>query len=296
MQLQGAWRDAMHEARRACERGAQTIGRAWVGGALYVQGELHRLRGEFAGADEAYRQASHAGHEPQPGLAQLRLAQGKVDAAATAIRRAVDEARDRVTRSRLLTAYVEIMLAASDRPAARTAADELATIARELEAPPLWAAADQAMGAVLLAEGDSRGSLAALRRAGERWQELEAPYEAARVRVLIGLACRALGDDDTAALELDAARRVFRQLGAAPDVARVGALSRKSVPQAPGGLTAREVEVLCLVASGKTNRMIAATLVISDHTVRRHLQNIFTKIGVSSRAAATAFAFQHHLV
>ena len=296
MHLQGAWPDAMREARQACERLSQTVGRPWVGGALYLQAELHRLRGEFARAEEAYREASQSGRDSQPGLAQLRLAQGKIEAAAAAIRRVMDEARDPVTRSRLLAAYVEIMLAASDVPAARAGADELAGIAEQLEAPLLRAMAAHATGAALLAEGDGRAALAALRGAWATWQGIEAPYEAARVRVLIGLACRALGDDDTAEMELDTARWVFRQLGAAPDVARVDALSRAGAASAPGGLTAREVEVLRLVAEGKTNRAIAKALVISDHTVRRHLQNIFNKIGVSSRAGATAFAFQRDLV
>ena len=151
-------------------------------------------------------------------------------------------------------------------------------------------------GAVLLAEGDGRAALAALRQAGTARQKIEALYEAARIRVLVGLACRALGDEDTAEFEFDGARGILRQLGAAPDVARVEALSRKGAARAAGGLTAREVEVLRLVAAGKSNREIATALIVSTHTVRRHLQNIFDKIGVSSRAAATAFAFQHDLV
>lgn len=296
MQLRGAWPDAMHEARRACERLAQTVGRSWVGGGFYLQGEVHRLRGEFTQAEEAYRQASHLGHEPQPGLAQLRLAQGRLEAAATTIRRAVDEGHERATRLRLLPAYVEIMLAAGDVPAARGAADELAAIAEQLDAPLLRAVSAHATGATLLAEGDGRAALAALRQAGAAWQTIEAPYEAARVRALVGRACRALGDEDTARLELDGAREAFQQLGAAPDVTRVESLSRKGAARLAGGLTTREVEVLRLVAAGKTNREIAAVLVVSAHTVRRHIQNIFDKIGVSSRAAATAFAFQHDLV
>jgi len=296
MFLQGEWPEAMREARQACERLAQTVGRPWVGGALYLRGELHRRRGELARAEEAYREASRSGRDAQPGLALLRLAQGKIEAAAAAIRRLLDEARDQAARSKLLPAYVEIMLAASDVPAARAGADELARIAERLEAPLLRAMAAHANGATLLAEGDARPALTALRTAWTAWQDIEAPYEAARVRVLIALACRALGDRDTAQVELDAARRVFQQLGAAPDVARVEALSRAAAVGAPGGLTGREVEVLRLVAAGKTNREIAEALALSDHTVRRHLQNIFNKIGVSSRAAATAFAFQRDLV
>ena len=208
----------------------------------------------------------------------------------------VDEATDRVTRSNLLAAYVEIMLAAGDVQAARVAADELSTIAGDLGAPLLGAMASHAQGAVLLGEGDLPAALAALRRAWTAWQELEAPYEAARVRVLLGLACRQLGDQEGAELELDAARLVFQRLGAEPDLARIQALSPKAVPKAAGGLTAREVQLLRLVAAGKTNRAIAAELVLSERTVDRHVSNIFAKLGVSSRAAATAFAYEHQLI
>ena len=152
-----------------------------------------------------------------------------------------------------------------------------------------------ATGVVLLEEGDARGALDALRHAWTLWQEIEAPYEAARTRQQIGRCCRELGDEDAAQMELDAARRVFQQLGAAPDLARVEALSRKAGAGGAGRLTAREVQVLRLVAAGKTNRAIAADLVISEKTVARHISNIFTKLGLSSRAAATAYAYQHDL-
>ena len=215
MQLHGAWPDAVDAAQRACERLLRRAQPA-VGAAFYQQGELHRLRGEFAQAEEAYHQASRWGREPQPGLARLRLAQGQVDAAEAAIRRAADEAQGRVARSRLLPALVEIMSAAGDACAARAAADELSEIADDLDAPLLRALAAHAQGAVLLLEGDARAALGALRQAWTAWQELEVPYEAARVRVLIGLACRELGDEDSAEMELDAARWVFQQLGAGP--------------------------------------------------------------------------------
>jgi DNA-binding NarL/FixJ family response regulator len=296
MQLRGAWPDAMDEVRRARQRLSIPPGQPALGMAIYQQAELHRLRGQFAKAEEAYREASQWGHPPQPGLALLRLAQGRVDAAAAAIRAALDQAQDRLTRAKVLVAYVEIVLAADDVPAARTAADALSQIAADLGMPFLHAVSGHAMGAVLLAEGDPRAALARLRRACMAWQELQAPYETARARVLIGLAHRALGDTDTAELELDAACRVFRQLGAAPEVARVEALSRIAAPSAAGGLTAREVQVLRLVAAGKSNRAIAADLVISEHTVARHVQNIFAKLDVSSRSAATAFAFEHGLL
>jgi DNA-binding NarL/FixJ family response regulator len=296
MQLHGAWEDAMDEVLRASERLAERPGKPSAGAAFYQQGELLRLRGEFARAEEAYREASRCGREPQPGMAQLRLAQGQLDAAQAAIRRVVEEAQDQVTRSRLLPAHVEIMLAAGDVPAARAAADELSSIAEHIDAPLLHALATHAGAAVLLAEGDARAALATLRRAWRAWQELEVPHEGARVRAMIGLACRALGDEDGAEMELDAARWAFLELGAVPDAARIDALSRKAAAEAACGLTAREVQVLRLVAAGKTNRAIATDLFLSEKTVARHVSNIFAKVGVSTRSAATAYAYEHELV
>jgi ATP/maltotriose-dependent transcriptional regulator MalT len=160
----------------------------------------------------------------------------------------------------------------------------------------LRAIAAHVQGSVDLAEDDAQAALVSLRSAWHAWEELDAPYEAARVRVLVGLACRALGDGDSAALELDAARGVFEELGAVPDLARVDSLTQGAVRDATHGLSERELEVLRLVAAGKTNREIASVLVVSQHTVARHVQNIFAKLGVSSRTAATAFAFEHKLV
>jgi DNA-binding CsgD family transcriptional regulator len=295
MQLRGAWPDAVDAAQRACERLLRRPQPA-VGAALYLQGELHRLCGEFAQAEEAYHQASRSGRDPQPGLARLRLAQGQVAAAEAVIRRVAAGTQDQVARARLLPALVEIMLAAGDVRAARGAADELSEIAEGLDAPLLRALAAHAEGAVLLLEGDARAALGAQRRAWTAWQELEVPYEAARARVLIGLTCRQLGDEETAEMELDAARSVFEQLGAVPDLERAQELSRKAPAKRAGGLTARELEVLRLVATGKTNRSIATDLFLSEKTVARHVSNIFSKLGLSSRAAATAYAYEHDLV
>ncbi|HSI91899.1 MAG TPA: response regulator transcription factor [Jiangellaceae bacterium] len=294
MQLRGEWTDAMTEIRQACKHLSDPPGDPVLGMARYQQAELFRLRGDYPGAEEAYRQASNWGHPVQPGLALLRVAQGRGADAQAAIRHAVDEARGRVARSNLLAAYVEIMLAAGDIDAARGAVKELADIAAAFDSPYLRAVAESAQGATLLADGDAAAAGAALRTAWRRWLELETPYEAARTRVLIGTAYSRLGDADSALLEFAGARQVFEELDAAPDLAGLDRLTRPA--ERTGGLTSREVEVLVLVAAGKTNREIAAELVVSDHTVRRHLQNIFTKLDLSSRAAATAYAYEHGLV
>ena len=296
MELHGAWRDALEEARRAHQRCVQGNNRSAAAQAFYRQGEVHRLQGRFSAAEEAYRDSSRYGWEPQPGLALLRLAQENDDAAAAAIRRAVGETTEPLKRARLLPAYVEIMLAVGDAEEARSACRELQEISAQYKSGMLGAMVAHAEGAVALAEGDARAALLALRRAWQVWQELEVPYEAARVRVLIGLACRALGDDDTAALELEAARGVFAQLGATPDLARVDSLTRRAPSGDAHGLTLRELQVLRLVAAGETNRAIATELVLSGRTVDRHVSNIFAKLGVSSRAAATAYAYKHQLV
>jgi len=287
--------EALEEARRARERCEEAMNDAAAGQALYYQGELHRLQGDFAAAEAAYRDANRFGHEPQPGLSLLRLGQGDDDAAAATIRRALGETADPLQRTRLLPAHAEIALAVGDVGEARTAADELSAIAGDYDILMLRAIAAQIQGMVSLAEEDPQSALVSLRAARATWQELDAPYEAARTRVLIGSACRMLGDENTAALELDQATTAFEQLGALPDLARVETLARPDT-RATHGLTPRELEVLRLVAAGRTNRDIASKLVVSEHTVARHVQNIFTKLGVSSRTAATAFAFEHRLV
>jgi DNA-binding CsgD family transcriptional regulator len=276
LQLEGELSDALEEARRATDRCLRAENPAGAAEAWYRQGEIHRLRGQFAAAEAAYRQASGLGREPQPGLALLRLAQGEPDAAASTIRR---------VGAAFLPACVEILLAVGDVEAARRACRELEGLAG---GQALEAQVAQWRGAVALAEGDAAGALSSLRHAAQVWQELRAPYEAARVRELAGRACRLLGDEDAATLELEASRATYARLGAAPDLARLRGSSHP--------LTERELQVLRHLAAGDTNKAIAAALVLSERTVDRHVSNIFAKLGVSSRTAATAYAYEHHLL
>lgn len=297
LQLHGAWRESLEEARRAGET-AGAAGRsagAVVGLSAYQEGEAHRLLGDLDAAEEAFRRASRAGRQPQPGLALLRLARGDADAAGSTIRRALAEVEEPLRRAPLLPAHVEIMIALDALDEARASCTELDRIAAQYRTGLLGTFAAHARGAVTLAAGDPAGALPLLRQACREWQALEAPYEGARVRVLLGMACRKLGDDDGAALELHSAAAAFRDLGAVPDAIRADALAHNQPRIGPHGLTPRELEVLELVATGMTNQAIGEALFISEKTVARHVSNIFVKTGVSSRAAATAFAYQRGL-
>jgi DNA-binding CsgD family transcriptional regulator/tetratricopeptide (TPR) repeat protein len=295
MRIHGAWVDALEELQHAYERFSKA-GDPAVGDVLYEQAEVHRLRGDFDTAEQAYRQAIQFGRDIQPGLALLRLAQGQVEKASAGIRRALDETGEPSRRAGLLSAAVEIALESKDTKWASSAASELAQLAAKRNVSLLNAMAEQASGAMLLANGDARGALGAARRAWSLWHELDAPYEAARARVVVAMACRALGDDDASCMELDAARYAFESLSAAPDLARVASPTGPAPSRAGCGLTAREVEVLRMVSTGRTNRAIAGELFLSEKTVARHISNIFVKLGVSSRAAATAYAYEHTLV
>jgi DNA-binding CsgD family transcriptional regulator len=296
--LGGSWQEAIDEARRAAARMSAARGNEF-GLACYQEGEIYRLRGEFAEAEQAYTLAREHGRDPHPGLALLRVSQGRVDLAAAATTRVLSVTRDPLQRSRFLPAHVEIMLASGDLEEARRGAAELGLLAERFGMDVLGAMAAHAKGAVALAGGDARAALDDLRFAQDVWQRVGAPYLGARIRVLVARAFQALGDRDGAALELEAARKVFVQLGAAPDAAATDALIAASAHVAPSsrvethGLTARELEVLRLVASGKTNKAIARELFLSEKTVDRHVSNIFVKIDVPSRAAATAWAFKH---
>lgn len=309
MRLAGDWSGALEEARRACRwltqgpdpphvAAGQDDAPAFrfpAGAAYYQLADLHRVRGDFAQAEEAYREASRFGHSPEPGLALLRLAQGQAAAAAVSMRRMLEQRQNPFLRAPVLAAAVEVFIAVSDVSAAREAATALSAMASAGDAPYLRALGSQALGSVQLAEGDLQAALAALRTSWMSWQELQAPYESARIRVLLGCCCRALGDDDAAELEFDAANLVFARLGARPDLARLEAL-KTPVRDAAAHLTRREHEVMVLVAGGRTNRAIAGELGISERTVDRHVSNILVKLGLPSRTAATAYAYEHGLI
>jgi DNA-binding CsgD family transcriptional regulator len=294
MRLHGDWPAALDEARLAGERFAGAMNPGAIARSWYLQGDVLRLMGRFDEAEESYREASRLGLEPQPGLALLRLARGQTEKACAALRRAVAEATDAAARAALLPAYVELTLAAGDVESALEACGQLDELAAGFGTELLQAVAAQARGALELARGDGEAASARLHESCRHWQELDAPYELAVARVLLGKARRLVDDEEGCELELEAARRVFVRLGASPALAWMDSLIAGDGDVY--GLTVRELEVLRLVAKGKSNREIAADLVISEHTVARHVQNIFTKLGVTSRTAAGAFAFQHDLV
>jgi ATP/maltotriose-dependent transcriptional regulator MalT len=295
MRFHGDWPSAIAEVRLAEETLLRPPPEPAAGEAFYLQAELFRLQGDLDAAETAYREGAGWGRRAEPGLALLRLAQGRAAAARTILNRAIEEAPSGLGRAPLLEALVTVAVAEGDHDGARAAADELARLATRAAAPLLDAIAASADGAARLASGELLPALTAYRRASDLWQTLDAPYESARVREGIGLACRALGDDESAAIDLEAARDAFARLGATPDARRVDAVLGQA-PPTPGGLSAREVEVLGQLVSGATNREIASALGISERTVDRHVSNIYTKLDVSSRAAATAFALEHHLV
>jgi len=295
MHIQGAWTDALREVRLARERLSDPPNQNAIGMAYYEEGDLLRVRGELAQAEKLLQHAHQLGHEPQPALALLWLQQGKTTVAVAAITTSLAEQKYRPHRARLLGAAVEIHLAADKIPDARDRAAELTGIARDIGAPLLLAMSGQQQGAIELATGNGETALTLLRQAWRGWQELGAPYDAARVRVLIGKALVLLGQRELADMEFDAARISFQSVGAAFDLVALEATSEQGSTGAAGLLTQREVEVLRLLATGTTNRKIALALVISEKTVARHVSNIYAKLNVSSRSAATAWAYEHNL-
>jgi len=295
MRIHGDWPEATAEVRRAEEWLLRPPPEPAAGEAFYLEADLLRLRGDYGAAETAYRTATSWGRPADPGMALLRLAQGQASTALAMLRRAIDEAPPGLTRAPLLDVLVVVAIAMGDPGTARAAATELAAAAAMASSPLLDAIAASADAWIRLAGDEPAAALAAFRRASDLWQALDAPYESARVREGIGLACRALGDEESAEIALDAARAAFAQLGAVPDVQRLDTASGAPLPT-PGGLSPREVEVLGHLARGGTNRDIATALGISERTVDRHVSNIYTKLDVSSRAAATAFAYEHRLI
>jgi ATP/maltotriose-dependent transcriptional regulator MalT len=292
MLFQGTWTEALEQARRAHQR---KDGGLIAAQAYYQQAEIHRLRGDFASAEDDYRNVSRHGGDPQPGLARLRLAQGNPSAAVASLERALTEQGDSIQRLAILPAYVDIMLSVGDIAAAGKACDELQAVADQSGIDMHRARSWYARGVVDLADGFPGAAIPSLRDAFKLWQALEVPHEMGRTRTSLGKALLAVGDGDTAQLEFEAARSIFSELGAAPDLVVVEALNGTG-PRVPHDLTPRELEVLRLLASGATNRSIAEKLVLSERTVDRHVSNIFAKLGVTTRSAATSHAYRHRLV
>lgn len=296
LHLHGAWSEAYEEAKRACECLALPSPRAALGGAFYQIGEIERMRGNLTEAEKAYEQAGRWMPNCGPGLARLRLAQNKVDAANALVRRMAEHVRAPASRALVLDAWVEIALAANDLDSARAACSELARISERMNFPFVRALLARNAGALLLADNDSHAALTELERSRALWHELQVPYEAARVRCLMARAYRKLGDDDSAAIAFAEAQKTFESLGASIDLACLKEEHRACRSHNVGSVTKREIEVLRLVAAGKTNRAIAAALDISEKTVARHLSNIFTKLNLDSRTAATVYALEQKLL
>jgi DNA-binding CsgD family transcriptional regulator len=296
MQLRGGWADAAVEAERACAWLSRPPPQPAVGAALYEWAELHRLRGELDQAEAKYKEASRWGHDPQPGLGLLRLTQGRADVAVSGLRRSLAEPHESTVLPVVIAAYVEALLATGDVDTASGAVRDLRATAVEVDVPMVWALTADAEARLALTHGDPAAALRGARSAWTLWHELEAPHQMARSRVVVANACRALGDDDAARMELEAAKSVFEELAAQPDLQEVRRLLAPETGVDPCPLSSREREVIRLIAAGLTNRGIAAELLLSEKTVARHLSNIFVKLDVSTRTAAAAYAFEHGLV
>ncbi len=292
LQLEGNWSEAFAEAERAGHGLSGTAEQTATANAAYRRGEILRLRGDFDKSYDEYRLAGEIGIDPQPGLALLRLAQGRHEEAAAAMRRALETAPDLPRKTALLPAGIEIFIARGDLDAAERLCGELSDIADIFGTEILARVADQGRGSLALARGEFGHAVAVLNRARRYWSEFGAPYLVARLRVDIARGYAELGDSESAEREFEAAGKIFRDLGAAPDLARIGEIWTGSKSPGVDDLTTRERQVLSLVAEGGTNREIAEELSLSPKTVNRHVENILGKLGVSSRAAAVAKALK----
>ncbi len=295
-QFHGEWYKALDETMDACNLMIQTQGKSAAGEAYYRQAELHRLLGNFSKAESGYQEAAKRGRNPQPGLALLRLALFQNDAAETSIRNTLLVTKDPKKRAELLPAVVTIMTAVKQNEEALQAAKELCGIARDLNVPYLLAMCAYCLGKVFLVKGNIRPALEQLIKALKFWNTLNLPYESAYTRELKGIIYSELNDKDNSEADLMAAKWVYEQLGAMPDLKRVNRLLNNELNQETHGLSLRELQVLRLVASGKTNKSIADELFISERTVDRHVSNIFNKLDVSSRVEATTFALKNQML
>jgi ATP/maltotriose-dependent transcriptional regulator MalT len=296
IQFHGEWPKALEETGDACELLTRLPGDPAAGEAYYRKAELHRLLGNFEEAEDSYHEAAKWGRKPQPGLALLRLVQGQDDAAETSIRNTLHETKETKRRAELLPAVVTIMLAVKQTGEAREATKELLDIADKFDAPYLHAMSSYCQGAVLLEEGNVQLALEHLQKALKFWNALNLPYESALTRELRSLGYRELNDKDNSEVELAVAKWVYEQLKAVPDLKRVNQLFKENRVHDTHGLTLRELQVLRLVAIGKTNKSIADELFISARTVDRHVSNIFNKLGVSTRVEAIAFALRNKIL
>jgi DNA-binding NarL/FixJ family response regulator len=295
MHIHGEWSEALDEMQRACQLLSKPPGEPAAGEAYYQLADFFRLRGEFQQAEKIYFEANKWGRKPQPGLALLRLEQNEKDWAIKSILNALDEAKTPLQRIKILPSYIEIMLVHDKMAEAHSAVVELSTTAEKYDTIFLQAITAYCQGAVFLKEDDPAAAIKTLRKSLNFWNELKAPYEAASARLLLSIAYREQGDQDTATMELAAARWIFKELEALPDLKKVEALlDIKNEPDFHG-LTLRELQLLQLVSEGKTNKAIAGILFISERTVERHLSNIFNKLEVNSRTEATAFAYKHQI-
>jgi len=295
MQFKGDWDGALGEAQKAGLRFREGMSQFPSALAFYRQGEVHRLRGEHEAAAAAYEKAGRWGWQPQPGFALLRLTGGDPTAATASITTALAQIDHPIERSRVLPGAIEIHLAADDLVAAEAAYEELARTAIAYPTETLTAMVALAGGWVQLAQDRFEDAAGLFAKAKTLWAALESPYDAAQARLGLAQAAAALGDNDTARLEATGAREVFTKLGATPAADRAATLLGES-RTSTSVLTSRELEVLSHVADGSTNREIAALLVLSERTIDRHVSNILTKLGVTSRTAATSFAYENGLL
>jgi DNA-binding NarL/FixJ family response regulator len=290
MRLRGDWPRASAEFEQAC-RDLAHDGQLVAGHAWYELGEMRRLRGD-PGVLDAYERATSLGRSAQPGLAKHHLGLGAVQVARAGLRRALAEQEEPLSRFLLLPTLIAASIEADEWDEARASLAEIAEAEQRHPTPAVRAQVAEARGALALAEGRTSEALACLRKATQGWRELGAPYETAQASVLVAAACQAVDDEEGAAMELRAALNTFARLGARPDVTRV----RELLHQSDGvhhRLSPRELEVLRLVAAGKTNAAIAAELFLSERTIHRHVSSILAKLGASSRTAAATYAVQH---